>query len=130
MESELYHYGVLDMKWGHRKAKNTSNKNSRKKTEWNKDYPKFNRYVDKHVWGKSGVKRINKRMNKGQSYSKAYAIEFGESMVKNTLLTIGGNVVAKVVVDKYIKSKTEKAINKIAQNHKFDPIDVPFKIIN
>lgn len=135
--NELMHYGVLGMKWGHHKVRDASNK---KKTEWNKNYSKSDRNIDTMIFGKSGVKRINKRMNKGQSYLKAESIEAGQYMVKSSLLTIGTmdvltggqlhRAVGKVVVDKYMKSKAAKSVIKIAQNHKFDPIDVPFKIVN
>ena len=82
--NELMHYGVLGMKWGHHKVRDASNK---KKTEWNKNYSKSDRNIDTMIFGKSGVKRINKRMNKGQSYLKAESIEAGQYMVKSSLLS-------------------------------------------
>ena len=52
---ELYHYGVKGMKWGVRKKSSTVNKS----------YTAKQRKQDRAFYGKSGEKRINKRLNDG-----------------------------------------------------------------
>jgi hypothetical protein len=58
MSDEIVHYGVKGMHWGVHKAPNSS-------------YTDDQRRRDKRVHGSRAVKRINKRMNKGQSLKTA-----------------------------------------------------------
>lgn len=138
MSEHLEHYGVLGMKWGHRKTKY---KNSTKKRQ---TYHREDRYLDKQVHGARGVMRIEKRMKKGASHRKAVAIEYGRDAVKtfiaanvfdqimfNGALRKHATVQAgKKIVDAYMKSKESKSIIKIAQNSKFNPIDVAYEIFD
>lgn len=56
MSEELYHHGVKGMKWGVRKDKKASH---------NKDYSDKQRKQDRAFYGKSGERRVNKKMNEG-----------------------------------------------------------------
>lgn len=66
MAEELIHYGVKGMKWGQRKAE----LNKR-----NRSYTTADRAIDRRNQsggtGTGGVKRINRRMNKGQDLETA-----------------------------------------------------------
>lgn len=143
MNNELTHYGILGMKWGVRKHSNVNRDSilsGKRKSNWNSHYKKIDRQTDKSIYGKGGVKRINKRMNKGQSYKKAWAVELGRSAVVNTLVSIGTmevltggawrKAVGKKLVDQYMKSKAAKSVIRIAKNSKFDPIDVAYEIFD
>lgn len=68
MNDELYHYGVKGMKWGVRKSKS-------KTSNYNKNYSSKQRKRDQSVYSKGAVRRINKRMNKGESISSARSKE-------------------------------------------------------
>ena len=98
--------------------------------------------MDQYVYGKSGVKRIKKRMDKGSSYTKAQLMEYGRIAVKNIVKTgimdqmlLGGylrkttiHLVGKKFVNSYMKTKAARSVVKIAQNHKFDPIDTTYRM--
>lgn len=99
---ELYHHGVKGMKWGVRK-------------EWNANYSDSQRIRDKAVYGRGGVKRINKSLNKGQTISGARSIEAARintarrkariaGQVGNTAGKVGG-AVAGLLLSKYAKQK-------------------------
>jgi hypothetical protein len=62
--AELIHYGVKGMKWGVRRAE--LSKNNPNYTPGQRDHDYLRRGVSKR-----GVKRINKRMNKGQDLETA-----------------------------------------------------------
>ncbi|AXQ61249.1 hypothetical protein SEA_LIBERTYBELL_8 [Streptomyces phage LibertyBell] len=57
---ELVHYGVKGMKWGVRRNK-----------QINSGYTSYNQKADKKIVGNRGVKRISRRMDKGQNYNTA-----------------------------------------------------------
>ena len=61
MGDYLIHYGVKGMKWGVRKD--------------NPNYSAEQRKRDKSVYGRGGVRRINRSMNKGHSISSARSRE-------------------------------------------------------
>lgn len=80
----LAHFGVKGMKWGHRK-----------KEEQNKRYGKNQRQDDYTIYGRRGVKRINRRMNKGQTHKQASRRElFGQVAKGVGAFTIGTAAVA------------------------------------
>ena len=106
----LAHYGVKGMKWGVRRqlrqAVRTRRKNaqhddrkkwksmSKSERKANRDnpnsrYAKSNREADESVYGKGGVKRINRRMNKGQSYTRALLAEAGRTTAVGTAASFG-----------------------------------------
>ena len=79
-DDELYHFGVKGMKWGVRRAERKAHRAELKKP--NPKYDKWQRLADKQVYG---VRRINRRMNKGQSHFRAQATEAGQQVAKGYL---------------------------------------------
>lgn len=77
---ELYHFGVKGMKWGVRK----------KRDKPNTDYTSRQRVTDRAIFGKKGVKHINRRMNKGQSHFRAATTE----MISQAATTSVGSLAA------------------------------------
>lgn len=63
-DNDLRHYGIKGMKWG-----------VRKEEDYHSDYSKEQRDRDKAVYGRGGVKRINKNMKKGDKISTARSKE-------------------------------------------------------
>ena len=82
-ESELYHFGVKGMKWGVRRAERKARRAELNKQ--NTHYDKWQQSADRQVYGKRGVRRINRRMNKGQSHFRAQATEAGQKVAKGYL---------------------------------------------
>lgn len=64
-------------KWDRKEAKRDA---KAKANEFNKHYSQTKRATDKAIYGQVGVDRINRRMNKGQSYKKASTREFGRQV--------------------------------------------------
>lgn len=83
---EIYHFGVKGMKWGVRK----------KRDKPNADYTSRQRIMDQASYGKKGVERINRRMNKGQSHFRASTTEMISQAAKTSVasLAAGGLAVA------------------------------------
>lgn len=87
---ELYNYGVKGMKLGVRKERDKPSKAELNKP--NARYGSRQRQMDRDSYGKKGVKRINRRMNKGQSHFRASTTEMIQKATKESVasLAIGG----------------------------------------
>lgn len=79
MVDELMHYGVKGMRWGVRKEAEPANHR----------YSEKRRTQDKVIYGAGGVKRINRRMNAGDTHAKAEAKEFGRNAAIAATVTVG-----------------------------------------
>lgn len=85
----LQHYGVKGMKWGVRKSEPT-----------NSSYSKSQQYYDHNQFGKGGVRRINRRLNNGQSIKEARNNERKYRRRKRTAVrttVIGGSLAARII---------------------------------
>ena len=83
MEDELYHFGVKGMKWGVRRAERKARRAELNKP--NVHYDKSQRRADRASYGKLGDRRINRRMNKGQSHFKAQVNESAQRVAKTAI---------------------------------------------
>jgi len=77
-EGDLVHYGVKGMHWGVRKS-----------TPTNSDYNRSQRNYDRKNVGKGGVKRINRRMNKGADIKTARRQEYKFRRRRNNAIAAG-----------------------------------------
>lgn len=88
--TELAHYGVKGMKWGVRRDHDDSP---------NARYSEKARANDKSGFGSRGVKRINRRMNSGDSYNKAMSKELGRQLATTAAISLGSTAVAMALVN-------------------------------
>ena len=89
-EDFLAHYGVKGMKWGQRK---------RELSKPNPNYSADQRKRDKQVYGRGGVRRVNKNLNKGDSISTARGSEKTRRdrvLGRNKYVRQGGKVVGAI----------------------------------
>ena len=109
----LYHFGVKGMKWGVRKT--------------NKKYTSSRQKQDERLYGKQATKRVNKRLNKGETLVSARHSEVvrrdkkiaRKKKLKNAVETgasivgIAGAMVAADIV--YYDAQTTKALIKVVK---------------
>lgn len=88
MGSEISHYGVKGMHWGVRKQHDDSP---------NPRYSARRQAEDQQIYGKGGVKRINRRMNKGQKLAKAQQREAWRSLGKGAI-AVGAIQAARIAL--------------------------------
>lgn len=110
---ELYHHGILGMKWGVRRYqnKNGSLTNAGKKRYSDGDVKYDTRYDKQYVsrYGQKGADRIKKRMTeKGYSREKAVRTEFGRQTALGLLATAAFNVTAYSIAS----GKASKAVSR------------------
>ena len=79
MTNELYHHGVKGMKWGVRNDRNPN-------------YTEKQRRRDRRIYNESGVRRINKSMNRGESISGARSIESNRINATRRRARVAGQV--------------------------------------
>ena len=98
--SYLAHYGVKGMKWGVRRQRKKSaarrdreawrsmSRSDRKENQdkYNKRYTVQDRSMDRVVYGNRGIRRINRRMNKGQTHAQAERRELVGNAMKGLAL--------------------------------------------
>ena len=82
-DDELYHFGVKGMKWGVRRAERKAR--SAELNKPNVHYDKWQRSADRATYGKRAERRINRRMNKGQSHFKAQVNESVQRVAKTAI---------------------------------------------
>lgn len=99
---ELVHYGVKGMQWGSRKAANTPSSG----------YSKYQRTQDKKIVGRGGVKKINRRMNKGETHLSAKKSVIRNRSMKR--LAVAGALYATPEI-LFLAGKTKDSIAQRAQ---------------
>ena len=112
MNNELMHYGVKGMKWGFAKQNINSN------------YTSGQRDRDKALYGRGGVRRINKRLNEGGSLMGSRSREVSRRnkvSSRNYYFRTGGKIAGAIAgpvavhkISKYVgTAKGQNAIAKL-----------------
>lgn len=113
MNEELEHFGIKGMKWGIRRFQNEDGTlTPAGKQRYADNYSSQQRIRDKKLYGEGAVRRINKRMLKGESIQSARHDEVirkdridktkkvGKSFAKGALVIGGAAAVATVLQKK------------------------------
>lgn len=129
----LRHYGVRGMKWGVIRSANHHSITKQKKK-----YDKYDRELDRINYGKRGQRRIEKRIEKGNSKTVARGKEFIMQQTIGTAASLAlvdymldGSLhrrAGQAFVNSYMKSKVAKSVIKIPTKDKTIRKKVDYKI--
>jgi hypothetical protein len=113
MSDELYHYGVLGMRWGSRKALKNGHAG----------YTQYHQKEDFRALGNKGVRRINAHMQKGKTYTEASKSVYSRNMAVKTLrytaVMVGlkyGPQIASTVANVSVKALSKMAASRTGKN--------------
>lgn len=95
-----------------RRNRKIDRKISRKVGDLNSDYQQKQARQDYSQLGKKGVRNINRKLNEGKSYEKAYLVETGKQAAKGFIKSAGGRAVATVAVSVAAKAAVEYVISR------------------
>lgn len=107
----IYHFGIKGMKRGVRRYQNSDG--TRTSAGKKRHYKKADREIDEAMYGKRGVKRIEKRMNKGRSHFTASSIEMGRKAVTDVMIATAATT---AIFDVQTGGAVHKAIGSMAAN--------------
>lgn len=120
---ELSHQGVKGMKWGVRRAEANAP---------NSGYSQYHKTEDKKVVGRSGVKKINRRMNKGEEHKIARSKVLRNQAMRK--LAVAGAIYALPhildISDKTVGSIAQRAQTKRGQSAMANSMGLPRKPTN
>ena len=126
-QPELYHFGIKGMKWGVRRAERKAHKEELNKP--NASYDKWQRLADRSVYGKGGVRRINRRMNKGQSHFKAQVNESVQRVAKTAIAYKAVQFITSPKGQRIAGMAMSKAFNLRRNRHGQETVDNALKEI-
>ena len=115
--NELYHYGVLGMKWGVRKGRSTSSKSTRKRkaSNYHEDYKKAHSGKSVKYMSDKELNDTNRRLQAERQYDQlTKKTNIGKQIV-NTFIATAGTMVAIEGAYKTYKRFGDMAINKIGK---------------
>ena len=115
--NELYHYGVLGMKWGVRKGRSTSSKLTRKRkaSNYHEDYKKAHSGKSVKYMSDKELNDTNRRLQAERQYDQlTKKTNIGEQIV-NTFIATAGTMVAIEGAYKTYKRFGDMVINKIGK---------------
>lgn len=123
--AELYHYGVKGQKWGDRRYQNEDGSYTDEgrrhygigeRRRANPNYSAEQRARDKRVYGRGGVRRINRHMNEGDGVAAARSREAERINSTRRVAKAGGNIGAIAGgIGGYLAAKkyTDQIVNKL-----------------
>ena len=116
VNNELYHYGVLGMKWGVRRNRKSSSSGTKRNRGPHEDYVKAHSKKSVKKMSNSELKEANNRLQMEKQYSQLTKKEVsaGRKFVTNVLLT-SATAVATGYATKYMKTGVQ-AVGKILKS--------------
>lgn len=116
MSNELYHYGILGMRWGVRRSKSSSSKRAkRSKPMMDPSYKKAHSKKKIKYMSNDELREVNKRLNLEKNYSDLTRTKKRGKAAVNAFVSTAGTIAAVAGAYKTYKKYGGEILNKIGK---------------